>query len=99
MGLDAEGMEQIKRVEVIKQELGGGPLTNDVVALRLLQIVGDHMNGIPVEQSEAVARGLLMVTTNPVAQRMGEMLIAMFELGKEWNQAEADPAAPMLWLN
>jgi len=99
MGLDSEGENQIKRVEAIKKTLGGGPLTDDVVALRLLQIVGDHLNGIPVEETEAVARGLLMVNGNAAARQLGKMLIAMFELGKEWEQAEHDPAAPFLWLN
>lgn len=78
---------------------GGGPLTDEIVAMRLLQIVGDHLNGIGPQETEAVAKGLLMVNGNHAARQLGKMLTAIFELGREWEQTENDPESPGLWLN
>ena len=54
-------------------ELWGDPFTMQV-ALRTLQIVGDHTNGVYSYQIIEVARGLMMVNNNPVAQRLGRMI-------------------------
>ncbi len=54
-------------------ELWADPFTMQV-ALRVLQIVGDHTNGIDTYQIRDVARGLQLVNNNPVAQRLGLMI-------------------------
>ena len=54
-------------------ELWADPFTMQV-ALRVLQIVGDHTNGIDTYQIRDVARGLQLVNNNPIAQRLGLMI-------------------------
>lgn len=54
-------------------ELWGDPFTMQV-ALRTLQIVGDHTNGVYSHEIREVARGLMLVNNNPVAQRLGRMI-------------------------
>jgi len=44
------------------------------VALRVLQIVGYHTNGIQTHDIRDVARGLQLVNNNTVAQRLGLMI-------------------------
>jgi phosphoribosylanthranilate isomerase len=54
-------------------ELWGDPFTMQV-ALRTLQIVGDHTNGAYTHEIREVARGLMLVNNNAVAQRLGKMI-------------------------
>ena len=54
-------------------ELWADPFTVQV-ALRVLQVVGDHTNGIDTYQIRDVARGLQLVNNNPIAQRLGLMI-------------------------
>ena len=54
-------------------ELWADPFTMQV-ALRVLQIVGDHTNGIQTHDIRDVARGLQLVNNNPIAQRLGLMI-------------------------
>jgi len=54
-------------------ELWGDPFTMQV-ALRTLQIVGDHTNGAYIHEIREVARGLMLVNNNPIAQRLGLMI-------------------------
>ena len=54
-------------------ELWADPFTMQV-ALRVLQIVGDHTNGIQTHDIRDVARGLQLVNNNTVAQRLGLMI-------------------------
>jgi len=63
---------------LVSNELPDGELWADPftvqVALRVLQIVGDHTNGIHTYQIRDVARGLQLVNNNPIAQRLGRMI-------------------------
>jgi len=59
-------------------ELWADPFTVQV-ALRCLQIVGDHTNGVYSYQIRDVARGLMLVNNNPVAQRLGKMVEALLD--------------------
>lgn len=59
-------------------ELWADPFTMQV-ALRCLQIVGDHTNGIYSYQIREVAKGLMLVNNNPVAQRLGRMIESLLD--------------------
>ena len=54
-------------------ELWADPFTVQV-ALRCLQVIGDHTNGAYTYQIKEVARGLMLVNNNPTAQRLGLMI-------------------------
>jgi len=59
-------------------DLWGAPYTQQV-ALRVLQIVGDHTNGLDTAQVRVVANGLSMIPGNPATQRIGNMLNALMD--------------------
>ena len=59
-------------------ELWASPFTQQV-ALRVLQIVGDHTDGLDVAQVRVVASGLVMIPGNSVTQRLGKMLNALMD--------------------
>lgn len=72
-------------------ELWADPFTMQV-ALRCLQIVGDYTNGIYSYQVREVARGLMLVNNNPVAQRLGKMIDALVDTSVTAQVTEAgDP--------
>jgi len=79
-------------------EIKGRPPSNDeMAAYDLLDLVGEYLNGIDVDQTRAVARGMLMVTTNPTAQQLGKMIIAMIDLGQKLGQMSAAPLNGGIW--
>ena len=59
-------------------DLWGDPFTQQV-ALRVLQVVGDHTNGLDANQIRIVANGLTMIPGNPVTQKLGNMLTALVD--------------------
>jgi len=59
-------------------DLWGAPYTQQV-ALRVLQIVGDHTNGLDTAQVRVVADGLSMIPGNIVTHRLGNMLQALMD--------------------
>jgi hypothetical protein len=59
-------------------DLWGPPYTQQV-ALRVLQIVGDHTNGLDTAQVRVVADGLSMIPGNLVTHRLGNMLQALMD--------------------
>ena len=63
---------------ILDGDLWGDPFTQQV-ALRVLQIVGDHTNGLNARDIRTVANGLAMIPGNPVAQRLGNMLSALID--------------------
>jgi len=72
-------------------ELWADPFTVQV-ALRVLQVVGDHTNGVYSHQIREVARGLMMVNNNPVAQRLGLMIDTLVNTAVTANKTESgDP--------
>lgn len=72
-------------------ELWGDPFTMQV-ALRTLQIVGDHTNGAYTHEIREVARGLMLVNNNPVAQRLGLMIDTLVNTAVTANKTESgDP--------
>jgi len=72
-------------------ELWADPFTVQV-ALRTLQIVGDHTNGVYSHQIRDVARGLMLVNNNPVAQRLGLMINTLVDTAVTANLTESgDP--------
>lgn len=75
-------------------ELWGDPFTMQV-ALRTLQIVGDHTNGAYTHEIREVARGLMLVNNNPVAQRLGLMIDTLVNTAVTANQTES--GEPLDW--
>ncbi len=75
-------------------ELWADPFTVQV-ALRCLQIVGDHTNGVYSYQIRDVARGLMLVNNNPVAQRLGKMVDALLDTAVTAHMTES--GAPLDW--
>jgi len=75
-------------------ELWADPFTVQV-ALRTLQIVGDHTNGVYSYQIIEVARGLMMVNNNPVAQRLGRMIETLVDTAVTANKTES--GEPLDW--
>jgi len=72
-------------------ELWADPFTVQV-ALRVLQVVGDHTNGIPAGQVREVSRGLMLVNNNPVAQRLGRMIETLMDTAITADRTESgDP--------
>ena len=59
-------------------DLWGDPFTHQV-ALRCLQIIGDHTSGLPVHQVREVANGLQLVPGNVPAQRLGRMINTLMD--------------------
>jgi len=59
-------------------ELWGDPFTMQV-ALRTLQIIGDHTNGLDTAKVRVVANGLTMIPGNLVTYRLGNMLNALMD--------------------
>jgi len=79
---------------LLDDDLWGDPRTTQT-ALRVLQIVGDYTNGLPPGAVRDVANGLLMVTSNPVAQRLGKMIITLMDTAIAADLTEE--GAPMIW--
>jgi hypothetical protein len=75
-------------------ELWGDPFTMQV-ALRTLQIVGDHTNGVYTHEIREVARGLMLVNNNPIAQRLGLMINTLVDTAVTANSAQ--PGDPLDW--
>lgn len=75
-------------------ELWGDPFTMQV-ALRCLQIVGDHTNGVYSYQIKEVARGLMLVNNNPVAQRLGRMIDVLVDTAVTAQMTESGD--PLNW--
>ena len=75
-------------------ELWADPFTMQV-ALRVLQIVGDHTNGIDTYQIRDVARGLQLVNNNPIAQRLGLMIDTLVNTAVTAQMTES--GAPLDW--
>lgn len=72
-------------------ELWADPFTVQV-ALRCLQVVGDHTNGAWSYQIRDVARGLMLVNNNPVAQRLGRMIDTLVDTAVTANNTKSgDP--------
>lgn len=69
-------------------ELWADPFTTQV-ALRVLQIVGDHTNGIAAGQIREVGHGLQLVNNNPVAQRLGLMILTLVDTALTAQQTES----------
>ena len=65
------------------------------VALRCLQVVGDHTNGVSSHQIREVARGLMMVNNNPVAQKLGLMIDTLVNTAVTANRTES--GEPLDW--
>lgn len=81
-------------LEIPDGELWGDPYTMQV-ALRVLQVVGDHTNGIGTGQIREVARGLEMVNNNPVAQRLGRMIHTLVDTAETARRTES--GSPLDW--
>ena len=75
-------------------ELWADPFTMQV-ALRCLQIVGDHTNGVYSFQIREVARGLMLVNNNAVAQRLGKMIEALLDTAVTAHMTES--GQPLDW--
>jgi len=75
-------------------ELWADPFTVQV-ALRCLQIVGDHTNGAYTHEIREVARGLMLVNNNPVAQRLGLMIDTLVNTAVTANKTES--GEPLDW--
>jgi len=75
-------------------ELWADPFTMQV-ALRTLQIIGDHTNGVHTYQIREVARGLMLVNNNPVAQRLGRMIDTLVDAAVTANKTES--GEPLDW--
>lgn len=75
-------------------ELWADPFTMQV-ALRTLQIVGDHTNGVYSYQIKEVARGLMLVNNNPVAQSLGRMIDTLVDTAVTANRTA--PGDPLDW--
>lgn len=59
-------------------DLWGDPFTQQV-ALRCLQVIGDHTSGLPIAQVRDVANGLQLVPDNVAAQRLGRMINTLMD--------------------
>ncbi len=59
-------------------ELWADPFTMQV-ALRCLQVIGDHTNGNYMHEIREVAQGLMLVNNNPTAQRLGLMINTLMD--------------------
>ena len=79
---------------LLDDDLWGDPRTTQT-ALRVLQVVGDHTNGLPAGAVKEVANGLLMVTSNVVAQRLGRMILTLMDTAIAAELTEE--GAPMIW--
>jgi len=75
-------------------ELWGDPFTMQV-ALRTLQIVGDHTNGAYTYEIREVARGLMLVNNNPTAQRLGRMIDTLVDTAVTAQRTES--GEPLDW--
>ena len=75
-------------------ELWADPFTVQV-ALRCLQIVGDHTNGVYTHQIREVAQGLMLVNNNPVAVRLGRMIDTLVDTAVTANRT--DSGEPLDW--
>jgi len=75
-------------------ELWADPFTVQI-ALRCLQVVGDHTNGVYSFQIREVARGLMLVNNNPVAQRLGRMIDTLVDTAVTANKTES--GEPLDW--
>lgn len=75
-------------------ELWADPFTVQV-ALRTLQIVGDHTNGVYTHEIREVAKGLMLVSNNPVAQRLGRMIDTLVDTAVTANRTES--GEPLDW--
>lgn len=75
-------------------ELWADPFTMQV-ALRCLQIVGDHTNGVHTHEIREVARGLMLVNNNAVAQRLGLMIDTLVNTAVTANRTES--GEPLDW--
>lgn len=72
-------------------DLWGDPFTMQV-ALRCLQIIGDHTSGLPISQVREVGNGLQLVPGNAAAQRLGRMLNTLMDTAITANLTESgDP--------
>jgi len=65
------------------------------VALRCLQVVGDHTNGAYTHEIREVARGLMLVNNNPTAQRLGLMIDTLVNTAVTANRTES--GEPLDW--
>jgi len=75
-------------------ELWGDPFTMQV-ALRCLQIIGDHTSGLPVGQVREIGNGLQLVPGNVAAQRVGRMLNTLMDTAITANMTES--GQPLDW--
>lgn len=75
-------------------ELWGDPFTMQV-ALRCLQIIGDHTSGLPIAQVREVGSGLQLVPGNITAQRLGRMLNTLMDTAITANLTES--GQPLDW--
>jgi len=75
-------------------ELWGDAFTMQV-ALRCLQIVGDYTNGAYTYQIKEVARGLMLVNNNPIAQRLGLMIDTLVDTAVTAQMTES--GQPLDW--
>jgi len=75
-------------------ELWGDPFTMQV-ALRTLQIVGDHTNGAYTYEIREVARGLMLVNNNLIAQRLGRMIDTLVDTAVTAQRTES--GEPLDW--
>jgi hypothetical protein len=75
-------------------ELWADPFTVQV-ALRTLQVIGDHTNGIYSYQIREVAHGLMLVNNNPVAQRLGKMIDTLVDTAVTAQMTES--GQPLDW--
>ena len=65
------------------------------VALRCLQVIGDHTNGAYSYQIREVARGLMLVNNNPTAQRLGLMIDTLLNTAVTAHMTES--GQPLDW--
>jgi len=65
------------------------------VALRTLQIVGDHTNGAYTYEIREVARGLMLVNNNLIAQRLGRMIDTLVDTAVTAQRTES--GEPLDW--
>lgn len=75
-------------------DLWGDPFTMQV-ALRCLQIIGDHTEGLDIAKVRVVATGLDMIPGNPVTQRLGKMINALMDTAVTAHMTESGD--PLNW--
>jgi len=75
-------------------ELWGDPFTQQV-ALRCLQIIGDHTSGLPVSQVREIGNGLQIVPGNVAANRLGRMINTLMDTAITANLTES--GQPLDW--